>query len=169
MNYLFLYSSDTIDDAASCVLGWIVFGIVASIALNLLLCHYAGRNAQRKGYSYWGYWWLNFFFGIIGIIISACIPDLNRNIDSSNKFWVCSECNKKVDLAYEHCPNCGTKKEKWWVCDKCGVQNMPHANFCGSCGRQRIPEEERGWACSQCSTLNKPEAKFCSNCGKPRQ
>ena len=186
MGNLLMYSS--YDDLACTLSGAAIVGIIVGIVINLLLCHAAGRMAEGKGHGYWGYWWLTFFFGILGLIIAACVSDTKKEPTIQNVYnnygethetkWVCAKCGNENEQSSHFCTECGKERDRRWTCSQCGNMNSEGNKFCGQCGALKgEPEkeepfeevEQKNWTCSSCSTINDVNNKFCSQCGKAKE
>ena len=77
-------------------------------------------------------------------------PDCNHQIPTDASFCPycghhimvvdqCRNCGKNLAANAKFCPNCGTRVEKETgkrFCPSCGAENLPHANFCNSCGEK---------------------------------
>ncbi|MBR6029600.1 MAG: zinc ribbon domain-containing protein [Clostridia bacterium] len=63
--------------------------------------------------------------------------------------------------------------EGGWVCPNCGRENIPEANFCGSCRTAKpvesaeVPNADvNAWVCSSCGRIAPSGDVFCVNCGQ---
>lgn len=154
MNSLLMYY----DDLACSIGTGAIIGLIFGLIINILLCHAAGRMAENKGYGYWGYWWLTFFLGIIGLIVAACLSDNKTgtttrattttstpkphtsdaskifNLSSDDNVWTCSKCKTTNPIVARFCSKCGASKNSGWHCDSCGSYNVDDSDFCGKCG-----------------------------------
>ena len=70
-DYSYGYSS-----AADKALGWIIFGVICAVVLQIVFCVIMGRASANKGYSFAGGFWSTFFFGVFGATYVAALPDL---------------------------------------------------------------------------------------------
>ena len=106
--------------------------------------------AKSKGYGA-GWFFLGFFFDIVGIIVALCLPD------HTNREQVIQERNNE---------------KIYWVCPECGKTNNLNDKFCPQCGKEydetyKVIEES--WKCGHCGTVNNPGSKFCKNCGLDKE
>ena len=70
---------------------WLYFLIaVAALVINIIFCVKFKNCAEEKGHNGNAYFWVCFFFGPIGYILVAALPDINA------KYLVC-ELSEKVD------------------------------------------------------------------------
>ena len=69
-DYNYGYSSGA-DEA----IGWIIFGAICAVVLQIVFCVIMGRASVNKGYSFAGGFWRTFFFGVLGAIYVAALPD----------------------------------------------------------------------------------------------
>ena len=109
-------------------MGWYVFAVLAGVAVNLVLCFRCANCARDKGHYGATYFWICFFFGLIGYIWVATLPDLelSRRIDELERQsagvpsraivksvttedgkWICGKCNTANDMNYGQCKKCG--------------------------------------------------------------
>ena len=147
-------------DGLGCgIITWLIIALVVGIGINIALCCLAGRIADRKGYSYWGFWWLTFFIGIIGLIIAACLSDNSRRNNNTQVLWFCRKCGRSNNISASFCSNCGepkmstapkyssnphvakpvvkTEPKEVWTCPECGYKNNINATMCINCGKAK--------------------------------
>lgn len=103
------------------ILLWIFLAVVG-ILIDIWMCVSAGRIAKRKGYDKIGYVLLTLFLGLIGLIITLCLPDINKNTHAPSRYvnysvnggtksdlWKCKVCDQ-INKGGTYCPRCGHKR-----------------------------------------------------------
>ena len=77
--------SATIPVILSVIISAVVLLVAAAIQVLVALAF--AKCAESKGYRKWMYFWVCFFFGTIGYIIVAALPDrvLNENLSELMK------------------------------------------------------------------------------------
>ena len=123
---------------------WWIFAIIFCVICGFI----AGGIASNKGRSSVGWFFVGFLLDILGIIIAACVSDLNQT----------TQLQSQINEIREN--------EKKWVCVSCGCQNPLTNNFCSGCGKERVFKS--GWHCPHCGKANNEDSNFCGNCGSPR-
>ena len=99
------------------------FGVIAIIILFVYIfaTAFLGRwVAEKKGYSENSWFWICFFFGVIGLIAIAGAPTNTRKENVSKPMYVanykeeakpgeekCPHCGGYYDFAFKKCPHCG--------------------------------------------------------------
>lgn len=99
--------------AGSMVFLW-VFLIIVGILIDIWICVAAGNVAERKGYDRIGYILLTLFLGLIGLIITLCLPDRKRErhyhtVERERSLWQCRVCNQ-INKGGTYCSRCGHKR-----------------------------------------------------------
>ena len=127
--------------------------LFVTILLSIIFGLICRKIAISKGHSS-GYFWLGFFFDIIGIIITSCIPNLNKEKEEKNQYKALQRQNQL---------NYGFVKE-FWICPDCGTKNPANANYCMECGAESFIKDTK-WKCPRCGQMNSPDSKYCGECG----
>lgn len=173
MESLLLYSS-----YVGCTWISLTFGGLIGLGVAIWLSCWAGRIAQRKGYSYGAFWCLTFFCGLVGIIVAACISDKNQQqaqptVAVSKDPWTCTKCGSLNDGGI-YCLKCGEKRHSaaGWLCMECLTYN-DDGEFCSKCGEPKIsksvPKKPVSWRCEYCGRLNPTDSYQCDGCGSRRE
>ena len=132
----------------------IVFFVAALIVLviDIAFAVYAGGIAEEKGYSKGNWIAVCLFFGVIGYILVAALPDLKMrtllektNAMFKSKPWEAQKAMESTEEAVQpkRIPVRSTKTA-WnarngdeWKCPKCGTMNQRNALFCKDCGEYK--------------------------------
>lgn len=132
----------------------IVFFVAALIVLviDIAFAVYAGGIAEEKGYSKGNWIAVCLFFGVIGYILVAALPDLKMrtllektNAMLKSKPWEAQKALESTEEAVQpkRIPVRSTKTA-WnakqgdeWKCPKCGTMNQRNALFCKDCGEYK--------------------------------
>ena len=165
--------------------GLLVFIIILSLGIDIAIIVGCAKVAARKGHSasLWGV--LGFFFGLIALLILACLPDVSGGYQPRTHY------NGGTQYA--------SRQYGAWECPRCKTVNSGGANFCRTCGAAApvarnnaygqqsntaynqakgkttyqaatttyYPQEK--WTCPNCGEKNVMEVRACINCGKPRE
>lgn len=127
------------------------FLAVIVLVLMIVFAVYAGSLAEEKGYSKGNWIAICLFFGVIGYIMVAALPDLKlralmekTNAALKSKPW---EANKTLESAEQAVqpkevpawkPSVKTawnaKNGDEWKCPRCGTLNQRNALHCKDCG-----------------------------------
>lgn len=141
-------------------MGFVYFLIaLVAIAIDIAFALYAGEIAEDKGYSKGNWIAVCLFFGIIGYILIAALPDLVlraalENIEkkltkdendnylprssssSSNSSNSNSNCTiKSLSEMTPLAPLSHSMDD--WTCKYCGLENPKEARYCQHCGGYR--------------------------------
>lgn len=114
---------------------------------------------ESKGYS-GGFAW-GFFLGLIGIIVVACKPNINKQSSYSE--------SSGSDSDYYHRPS--QPAYNTWKC-VCGQDNSENLNYCTRCRRTRneamieLSQNEKK-ECPHCGARNRKTNQTCFACGRP--
>lgn len=121
---------------------WAVILIV--LAINFAFAVYAGGVAEEKGYIKGNWIAACFFFGIVGYILLAALPDLearamlkriemklSTNGSNVTMLPISDSTSQKKTSAVTW----NTKGE--WKCPQCGTLNQRNALFCKGCGEYK--------------------------------
>lgn len=86
--------------------------IVIGFIFWLILCAVAGKIADQKGRSGWGYFIIAFFLSpLIGILLAAVLPTIQENLDKrkirSGDSRTCPNCSETVKTGAKICKHCG--------------------------------------------------------------
>ena len=100
-------------------LWWYVIGAIIGLTISIAFCVKFKGIAEDKGYEGQKYFWLCFFFGLIGYIYVAALPDL--------------ELRSRIRNMQEPME----KANHVWKCTKCGAQNPSGSVLCKGCGEYR--------------------------------
>lgn len=159
---------------------WLVIGWFLLIAVHISISCWAGRIARRKGYSYAGYWTLTFFFGLIGIIIAACLDNRTKFVQPTTEThdvvskdrWQCGKCGQFNDDGL-YCAKCGERRYSvnGWLCLDCLTYN-DGGDFCSKCGKPKLGEKKKkeiSWKCEYCGRINPIDEYQCRGCGSSRE
>lgn len=106
------------------VLGYTFFAIIAFIIM-IFLCVKFADIAEYKGYSKTKYFWICFFFSVIGFAWVAALP----NLTTENAI---SELKGKL-----HDLTTNNTEDGKWICIKCHTENNPNYGQCKKCGCYR--------------------------------
>lgn len=134
----------------------IVFFAAALIVLviDIAFAVYAGGIAEKKGYSKGNWIAVCLFFGVIGYILVAALPDLElrtlmekTNAEIKSKPWEANKNQESIEQAVQPKKVPVWKpstKTAWnarngdeWKCPKCGTMNQRNALFCKDCGEYK--------------------------------
>ncbi len=97
-------------------MGALVFIYILAFGIRALWGLGTGKLAEKKGKSFWRWFWIGACLGLIGLIIAACIQDESHNSGSDRYI----------------------PEEKKWKCTKCGCEdNSEISNNCKQCGAAR--------------------------------
>lgn len=122
---------------------WAIVLIIA-IAIDWYLASMAADIAAAKGYWESKWKWICFFFGIIGYILVAAMPDLatreelrkNRqsngnsgNLGAPSETETCSQSVSAVSVQHD--------VKGQWRCKECGSINSRDSIFCSDCSTHR--------------------------------
>ena len=154
----------------------IIIIVIATIFFEAICGFISLAIAKSKGYGP-GWFFLGFFFDLVGIIVTLCIPDRNNRKQvleeraNEKAYWICPECGKTNNLNDKFCPQCGKQydaayklEEDNWICGHCGAVNSPNNKFCRTCGLEKTRAEseleekkitqeyleEHGFECEMC-------------------
>lgn len=139
------------------------FYVVGILIWCLIWGFVCNRVVASKGYDdedNKGFWW-GFFLGLIGLIVCAVKPVVERPRYNYN------ENITRNDRQYSK-----PVEQHEWLCS-CGSKNPSYATSCYNCGK-RINEATAakqavgGWRCSNCGTRNEKSVNICSSCGKEK-
>ncbi len=94
--------------------------IIFALGLQVGLSFIGASMAKKKGYSFGGFWCLGFFSSfLIGIIVAAIVPDLNRYVTRDELYYArpivppvsrpCPACGKPLGEGDLFCSGCGSK------------------------------------------------------------
>jgi len=53
----------------------VVFVVIFCLLVDVLIAFLVGVKAKEKGYSFLGFFWVAILFGLIAVLIVACLPD----------------------------------------------------------------------------------------------
>ncbi len=105
-----------------------LFGVAFIIPLIIILGLQVGLSfigasmASKKGYSFGGFWCLGFFSSfLIGIIVAAIIPDLNRFVIREEYCAPPPSAPQSIPAA-KPCPSCGRGLSDETYCPYCGTK-----------------------------------------------
>ena len=132
-----LASYGSIADAV--LIGAIIGGVVGLI-ISIVIAVITAKLANRKGYSFWGFFWLSIFIGILALIIAACLVDRNAtgNVVYPSRYGVQNNSRQSnqthrtggtVMVDY-------TRGIKYWRCNACGAKNGIEFTTCSMCGNK---------------------------------
>ncbi len=122
----------------------IILAIIA-ITINLVLCFNFAQFADSKGYSFKKYFWICFFFGMIGYAWVAALPDmglLNKitelerklsNIENSKP----SSSQDRLEKTSDKTTGATSSEDEQWVCGYCQTKNSMNYGQCKKCGKYR--------------------------------
>jgi hypothetical protein len=132
-------------ETAGLVVGWLIV-----IAICVLLSHVIAKAAERRGRSYWAFFWLSLLVSwvIMGIIV-ATLPNESESDDDF----------EESDLELVECPFCAeTIKVKAKICKHCGLEVGEH-----------LKEQREKYLEQKASEETEPKfdgpAAYCRNCG----
>lgn len=156
--------------------GWYIAAFIIAI-----VCGIGTRAiAKDKGRSESVYFWVGFFFCLIGLIIVACLPDrfkqyqkerarMYENPEISPKLWCCPQCHEINDIDLEYCSNCYTERRQEVRDDSQEtVSNADYQSAYQSFRMDKDPETlgARQWMCKKCSAMNSSLSTYCKSCGE---
>ena len=138
--------------------GFLIFGYFISIAISIivwiLICKKFYNIACDKGHDSTWYFILPFFFGIIGFLIVAALPDrgdyridqLKKEIQElKHQLSKSQSKNETEPVIPEKVTEDGpatvsvanTDDGDFWTCGKCGKRNMKSNSKCWNCDNDR--------------------------------
>lgn len=109
-------NSNLIEALLSVIGDYIIVAIVA-LLINIFICNIFAECAENKGYSRSKYFWVCFFFGVIGYAYVAALTDkdllyrisqLEHQFETSNGYWICDNCKTQNSTNYSQCKKCGS-------------------------------------------------------------
>lgn len=125
-------------------MGWIIFGAIAGIIINIALCDAFAGFAGEKGYDRGKYFWMCFFFGILGYVWVAGLPDiklqskisqLERDLRNTTTKSVASQPQQPAHNTATVSYDTTVPQNGNWRC-KCGRKNPPYVTTC-VCGTSK--------------------------------
>ena len=126
--------------------------LLVALVIDIAFAAYAGGIAEEKGYSKGNWTAICLFFGAIGYIMVAALPDF--------------KLHALLEKTY------AAIKSKPWEANKT-LENAEQA-----VQPKRVPARKTGaktawnakkgdeWKCPRCRTLNQRNALFCKDCGE---
>lgn len=164
------------------------------IIMQAIVCGWLSMNiAERKGYSPEKWFACGFFFGFLGLIGAAGLPQGNnqQSSDSSARYKICPDCAEQIQRAAKICRYCRYSfdnehlsdkpltisnekllEDNQWMC-RSGHLNDGDNKECDSC----YDKKPEGWICSAhigalrggtCCHVNPFNYDQCESCGCPR-
>ena len=140
-------------------MGFVYFLIaLVAIAIDIAFALYAGEIAEDKGYSKGNWIAVCLFFGIIGYILIAALPDLvlraqlerlstlpvSEGADRAGRLSEASAEQPSVPNAWNAPPMDKmtplaplSHSMDDWTCKYCGLENPKEARYCQHCGGYR--------------------------------
>lgn len=136
---IYVIISLTVNSGGGEKMGSLIVTIIlvgVGVAIWVGICSEFGNIANLKGFDRSKYFWLTFFFGIIGMLMVIALPSdggvcnsISRNIEkekkgmlekatnkmkaqssNSNDVWICKNCSEKNSILSAQCKSCGTYK-----------------------------------------------------------
>ena len=107
-------------------MGWIILGAIMGLVLNIIFSIMFQNAAEEKGWMSKKYFWLCFFFGVIGYCLVAALPDRRA-------------CNTREELAKTQPEESKKPNSPFvpggdeWRCPECGRINKNYVSSC-ACG-----------------------------------
>lgn len=80
--------------------------ILASVVLNLLICHFAGVAADRKGFGYATGFIVCLFFSLLGLLLLHLIPAREGAAETTAGKAHCPKCDELVSIRAKICKYC---------------------------------------------------------------
>lgn len=146
-----LYTSNEEMQILGLSLGILLVILVVSIIIEIAFIVASVNLANKKGRSgaLWG--WATVLFGIVALIVLACLPDIYTPTTkrTSSYAWTCKYCGHLNFGNNEKCSNCKTSRTtkqaqvihpvsaKGWTCPNCGEENNSNAKNCINCFEKR--------------------------------
>ncbi len=120
-------------------MGWYIFFALIGIVVGLLFCFKFSSIAAEKGYSATSYFWLCFFFGMIGYIVVAALPDasITYKLNDIERKLNNSSQSAHTETRAEKINNTSAVADNKWICVKCNTANNPEYGQCKKCGTYR--------------------------------
>ena len=102
---------------------YIFLALIIYIAISAIPGYLSKKLHEQKGYI--GGFWVGFFFGIMGLIYAAGLPDRKKSkiITNDKGETIIDNDNNEISDFIDICPNCGSKifpDER--VCYNCGYK-----------------------------------------------
>ena len=121
---------------------------IIGITINLVLCFNFAQFADSKGYSFKKYFWICFFFGMIGYAWVAALPDMGL----LNKITELERKLSNIESNISHL----------------NQNNVLKTNETGCKPITKNFSENAQWTCGYCQTMNSINYGQCKKCGKYR-
>ncbi len=138
----------------------LVTGLIIGLVICLVFGSLASGIAERKGYSTGGFFLLGFLFGLIGLVIALCMPDIQGYEEKRSSYRQAQPTKLNRE------PTKVEKEENIWYCKKCGKANWSSEIYCSSCRTRRMGDEK--WLCGKCGKVNSGDVGSCPVCGKKK-
>ena len=123
--------------------GYILVSILVSIialVVNIYFCLHFANRAYEKGHSNVKYFWICIFFGVLGYVWVAALPDevmerrianLEKQISHSQKVMEQKIANLEKQISHPQNVN-ATHSSNGWTCT-CGLSHASYVSTC-TCG-----------------------------------
>lgn len=110
-------------------MGWIIFGAIVGLIINIIFCIRFASCAEERGYSAGVHFWICFFFGMFGYLWVAGLPDRAMQYRVSELEAQIKKLNRFGEST--------TDEEEKWICGFCGASNKQNYGQCKKCGKNR--------------------------------
>ena len=128
-----------------------IIGIIVALIINIVFCFKFGELAEAKGYSPSSYFWLCFFFGMVGSIMVAALPD---------------EALRSQVFNLKHIQNKSANSGKSASIVSASTVTAPSDSLPPISKASVIDDES--WLCGNCQTINSKKYGQCKKCGRFR-